>query len=97
MIIIHAFLNVKLEKHKEFLEVANQMTISTQEEDGCIGFNFYEDPAEKGKFVFIEKFKDEDANKYHKQTSHFKTFVEGLSDFLSEPLQAEVYDASKRG
>lgn len=73
------------------------MTASTKEEDGCIGFNFYEDPTEKGKFVFIEKFKDEDDNKYHTQTSHFKTFVTGLSDFLSEPLKAEAYDASKRG
>ncbi|AWK53054.1 hypothetical protein DIC82_08350 [Clostridium beijerinckii] len=43
--IIHAFLNVKLEKREELLEVANQMTASIQTEEGCIRFNFYEDTA----------------------------------------------------
>lgn len=94
MIIIHAFLNVKPEKREEFLEFANQMTASTQAEEGCISFNFYEDTARQCNFVFIEKFEDENANKHHTQTTHFNTFVKGLSEFLLESLHAEAYDAA---
>lgn len=92
MIIIHAFLNVKPEKHEKFLEIANQMTRSTQAEEGCISFSFYEDTTEFGNFVFIEKFKNDDANKCHKETSHFKTFVKEISELLREPLYGEIYE-----
>ncbi|EHI97598.1 Antibiotic biosynthesis monooxygenase [Clostridium sp. DL-VIII] len=71
------------------------MTASTQVEEGCISFNFYEDTARPDNFVFIEKFEDENANKHHTQTAHFNTFVEGLSEFLREPLHAEAYKATK--
>ncbi|WP_242835949.1 antibiotic biosynthesis monooxygenase [Clostridium sp. DL-VIII] len=82
---------MKSEKREEFLEVVNQMTASTQDKEGYISLNFYEDTARPDNFVV----EDENANKHHTQTAHFNTFVKGMSEFLCELLYAEAYDAFK--
>ena len=96
MIIIHAFINVKSEKRKEFLELAKQVTAPSQAEEGNISYYCYEDPEQNGNFVFVEKWKDETAIKQHEEASHFKKFFAGIEGLLREPVHVELYEVSEK-
>lgn len=94
MIIIHAFFKVDSEQRKEFLELAKQVVIPSQAEEGNISYHFYEDPESSNNFVFMEKWKDQAAIQQHEETSHFKKFVSDVEKYLVEPLHAELFEAS---
>ncbi|OMP66763.1 putative quinol monooxygenase [Domibacillus epiphyticus] len=96
MIIIHAFLKVEPIHRNEFLEQAKKVTMPSQEEEGNISYQFFEDPEQPNEFVFIEKWKDQAAITYHEQTSHFKTFVSNVPGLLREPLHVELFEAAAR-
>jgi len=96
MIIIHAFIKVDSEHRREFLELAKQVTIPSQAEEGNISYHFYEDPEQPNNFVFVEKWKDQKAIEQHEETSHFKNFIKGIQDLLREPVHAELYEVSAK-
>jgi quinol monooxygenase YgiN len=96
MIIIHAFINVKSEQREEFLELAKQVAAPSKAEEGNISYHFYEDPEQPGNFVFVEKWKDQPAIKYHEETSHFKKFFEGIEELLRTPVHVELYSVSEK-
>ncbi|MCM3587760.1 antibiotic biosynthesis monooxygenase [Mesobacillus maritimus] len=96
MIILHADIKVKSEYRETFLEEARLVTKLSQAESGNISYHFYEDPENANSFVFVEKWKDEHAIQQHEETSHFKKFVQTIETLLSEPIHAELFEASPK-
>ena len=43
-------------------------------EPGCVMYTLHENPAEPGKFLFYEIWKDDAAFEYHTKTKHFTEF-----------------------
>ncbi|MET1031910.1 putative quinol monooxygenase [Domibacillus tundrae] len=92
MIIIHAYINVKLEMRKAFLDHAKNIIPASQNEEGNISYNLYEDTREEAAFVFLEKWKDQTAIEIHEDTVHFKQFIGELDSFLREPIHVDKYE-----
>lgn len=96
MIIIHAFINIKPEQRKQFLELAKQVSAPSQAEEGNISYHFYEDPEQLGNFVFVEKWMDQTAFNQHEETSHFKEFFSAIEKLLRTPVQLDLYEVSEK-
>lgn len=47
----------------------------TRKESGCISYHLHHDLKSPGHFVFIEKWKNEEAIQLHVESSHFKELV----------------------
>jgi quinol monooxygenase YgiN len=95
VIIIHAFLKVDPKHRADFLQQAKQVTAPSQAEEGNISYQFFEDSQRPNEFVFLEKWKNQEAIAYHEETTHFKAFAEGVQRVLSEPLYVELFEAAK--
>lgn len=94
MIIIHAYFKVNPQYRKEFLELAEHVTYPSRAEEGNISYHCYEDPVRANHFLFLEKWNDESAIQEHEETSHFKSFVKEVEKFITEPIKAELYNAT---
>jgi quinol monooxygenase YgiN len=94
LIIIHANIKVNSEHRETFLEEARLVTKPSQSESGNISYHYYEDPEEANSFIFVEKWKDEQAIQQHEETSHFKKFVKEIETLISEPIHVELFEAS---
>jgi quinol monooxygenase YgiN len=94
MIIIHANIKVKARFREIFLEEARLVTNPSQAESGNISYHYYEDPEEANTFIFVEKWKDEQAIQQHQETLHFKKFVKEIETIISEPIHEELFEAS---
>ncbi|WP_026565998.1 putative quinol monooxygenase [Bacillus sp. UNC41MFS5] len=94
MIIIHAKMKVKASYREIFLEEARLVTKPSQAESGNSGYQYYENPEEANSFIFVEKWKDEEAIQLHEETPHFKRFIKAVEPIVSEPIHAELFEAS---
>jgi quinol monooxygenase YgiN len=58
-------------------------------EPGCVQYTLHENPAEPGKFLFYEIWKDDAAFEYHTKTQHFIEFGPKVKDIRlpSPPLR----------
>ncbi|WHY68081.1 putative quinol monooxygenase [Neobacillus sp. SuZ13] len=94
MIIIHAKLKVNASYREIFLEEARLVTKPSQAESGNISYQYYENPEEANSFIFVEKWKDEEAIQLHEETPHFKRFINAVEPIVAEPIHAELFEAS---
>lgn len=94
MIIIHAYIKVNSQFREEFLGQARQVTKPSRAEEGNISYSCFEDHDHLNHFIFVEKWKDEQAILIHEETSHFKHFVNEVEKLISEPIHVELYDAA---
>jgi autoinducer 2-degrading protein len=51
-------------------------TTPTRQEPGCITFVVNRSAEDPDRFVLYEQYADEDAFQAHRQTSHFRTYIE---------------------
>ncbi|MEH7484252.1 putative quinol monooxygenase [Neobacillus drentensis] len=94
MIIIHANIKVKAQFREIFLEEARLVTKPSQAESGNISYHYYEDSEDANSFIFVEKWKDEQAIGRHEETPHFKRFIRAVEPIVSEPIHAELFESS---
>jgi autoinducer 2-degrading protein len=70
---------------------------ATRTEPGCVQFLVYRSRKDPEQFVLYEQFIDDEALDAHRQTPHFRSYVEGtIIPLLSERL-ADRYDEIKPG
>ncbi|QNG61664.1 antibiotic biosynthesis monooxygenase [Bacillus sp. PAMC26568] len=96
MIIIHAFLKVNPEQREAFLELAKDVVVHSQAEEGNISYQHYEDTVQRNTFVFLEEWKDQVATEFHSGTTHYKKFIEGIRPILLEPAHVKRYTATEQ-
>ncbi|RFU64419.1 antibiotic biosynthesis monooxygenase [Peribacillus saganii] len=94
MIIIHAYFKVDPKQRQEFLEHVKQVMAPSQAEEGNITYEFFEKPDQLNSFVFVEKWKDQEAIQVHEETAHFTSFVKDIECFLLEAIYVESFEAS---
>lgn len=94
MLVLRAAFRLKPEHRDAALEAACAMLAPSQAEEGCITYNFWEDPNEANSFIFFEEWESRAHLDAHFETNHFKNFVELYEGYLSEPFQVRAYEVS---
>lgn len=87
MYIITAKLTAKPECKDPLMALARDLVNHSREEQGCISYTMYTETMQENKLLFLEEWRDRQAIDQHFETPHFKTFVAGIGDLISdEPI-----------
>jgi autoinducer 2-degrading protein len=86
MLVLHVTVQVKPEHVREYLQaVAHDAEHSERNEPGCLRFDVVQDREDANRFYYYEVYKDEAALEAHRQTPHFKLYVEKTHSWLAAP------------
>lgn len=84
MVVLHVTVQVKPEHFAEFLEaVLHDAEHSEKDEPGCLRFDVVQDRDDPNRLYYYEVYKDEAALEAHRQTAHFKLYMEKTKDWLA--------------
>ncbi len=92
MLFIYAQCFVQPSKVDEFLKLNEVFVRETQKEEGCVSFNIGKMHDSENVFTYIEKFKDEEALKFHHNTKHFLELGGPIRALMEKPIEAIFYD-----
>ena len=85
MFIVHVNIRVK----PEFLESFKQATLANArasvQEPGVARFDVVQQSDDPTRFVFVEVYRDVQANAAHKETSHYATWRDTVAPMMAEP------------
>jgi autoinducer 2-degrading protein len=89
IVIVHSHIQ---EGHVErFREVTIQNAEASRKEEGCVRFDVIEQVDDPTQFTFIEMFKSEEAGAVHRETSHFKKWLEEAVPLMVRPRTRFIY------
>ena len=93
-----AHIEVKPELKEAFIQsVTKEMRASLQKEKGVLALYCVADKANPNKLIFFEIYASEDAYQSHRETSHFKKYIQetkemSLDKYLLETIPLELQD-----
>jgi autoinducer 2-degrading protein len=91
MVVLHVTVQVKPEHVAEFLEVIrHDAEHSENDEPGCLRFDVIQDKDDPSRFYFYEVYRDDAALEAHRQTPHFKLYLEKSRSLLVTPPERRV-------
>ena len=88
--VIIAQLSIKEEHIKTFLEMAEVIVDSSNQESGCLYYKLLDALKTKGEFFIYEEYIDTDAVDYHNASKHFKAFSEAIAPLLTKKPVIDV-------
>ena len=89
IVVVHSHIQ---EEHVErFREVTLENAEASRREDGCVRFDVIQQADDPTRFTFIEMFKSEADGTIHKETSHFKKWLEQAVSLMVEPRTRVIY------
>lgn len=88
MLVLLVTVRVKPENLKEFLAAARENAQhAVADEPGCLRFDIVQDRDNPHAFRFYEVYKDDTALAAHRQTPHFKTYIEASAPWMAVPAE----------
>ena len=83
MLTMNLYYQMKEGKKNEFIDKVYSLGIphATQEENGCIAYNFYVSP-DKDEILLVEKWESADCLPSHTQQEHFKKLISLKDEYV---------------
>ena len=94
MLIIAGKIKIRADKHDEAVAAALAMAAATQQEEGCIEYQFYEDLSEPNTFLIFERWESDAHLAAHFQTPHMATFREIIPTVVAGPGELYKYEVA---
>lgn len=95
-LLIVATAKIKPEQREAFIKAATACAEATRKEPGCVSYRFYEDPTEKGSFLYFEEWKDQAAIDEHFKAPHTMALFAALPTMLASPPTIHRYSLADR-
>ena len=93
MLVLLVTVRVKPEHLAEFLPAARyNAEHAVADEPGCLRFDIIQDREDKHLFRFYEVYKDDAALAAHRQTPHFKKYIESSAPWMAVPAERTISD-----
>jgi quinol monooxygenase YgiN len=83
LIFITAKFPVKPEHADSWADITKDFTTATNEEDGCVFFEWSRSLEDPNTYVLVEAFRDDQAGTTHVQSDHFKRATSELPAYLA--------------
>ena len=88
MLVLLVTVRVKPEHLAQFLPAArHNAERAVADEPGCLRFDIIQDRDDRHLFRFYEVYKDEAALAAHRQTPHFKKYIESSAPWMAVPAE----------
>ncbi|MDA1307839.1 MAG: putative quinol monooxygenase [Acidobacteria bacterium] len=81
---------VKPEHLEAFLRAACQNADSARNEPGCLRFDVVHDRDDPHWFYFYEVYRDDAALAAHRETPHFKAYIETATPWMAMPAERRL-------
>ncbi len=94
MIVVVGRVRSDADRRTGLIGVALAVARASREEDGCLGYRFYEDTEVENDFVFVEEWKDEEALQRHFRTAHIADFMRSVPATLLAPPEVKFHTIS---
>ena len=91
MIIVHGTIPIKPDSRERALQLARRMAASTQDEPGCISYDFYIGLSDPNTLMLFQEWESMDALAGHFQTPHMEEFLTRLPDVLAGEVVTRRY------
>ena len=92
MIIIHGSFPIKIGVRDEALDLMRQMATSSQEEEGCISYEFYVGLSDPNTLLLLQEWESVDALQGHFETRHMDEFLKLLPQVLDGQVSTRRYE-----
>ena len=91
VIVLHVTVHVKPECVAEFLAAARyNAEHATADEPGCVQFDIIQDRDDPNCFRFYEVYHDDAALAAHRETTHFKSYIDASPQWLAVPAERRL-------
>lgn len=88
MLVLLVTVRVRPEHLDEFLAAArHNAEHAVADEPGCLRFDIIQDRDDKHLFRFYEVYQDDAALAAHRQTAHFKKYIESSAPWMAVPAE----------
>lgn len=87
-IVVVARVTAKRGREAELVEVAQAVCRGSRLDPGCLGYRFYADTEQAGRYVFVEEWADDDALQAHFVQPHTRAFMAQIYDLVDGPADA---------
>jgi len=92
MIIVAIQIRVKPEFLDAFAEASLENASHSVREPGIARFDILRDSADPAHFVFVEVYRDENAQARHRETAHYAKWRDTVADMMAQPRASVKYE-----
>ena len=79
------------------LTLMEPFVATTQAEDGCVAYDFWVDPRDRGRIRVFEEWASSEANAAHAASEHLAAFYVALAAIRVTSVELIRYEVSTRG
>jgi quinol monooxygenase YgiN len=94
MILITGTVKVAAESRAAMIALGREQVINSRAEEGNISYGFYEDAMEANAFIFVERWRDQEAVNVHFARPYSGAFVKGVRAIAINDPKIELHDVS---
>jgi quinol monooxygenase YgiN len=87
MIRLNVTVTVAAEYHTEVTEALNLLAAASRAEEGCIGYEIYQNTIRPEQMLIVETWQDQAALDAHQQTTHYTTILPPLDGKMEMSLE----------
>lgn len=91
MHILHVNVHVKPEYLDEFQRATVENASHSVQEPGCVRFDVIQQSDDPTRFVLVEIYRDAQGHAAHRETAHYRAWIDRVTDMLAEPRTRTVY------
>ncbi len=91
MIMVHVYAHIKPEFVEAFKAACIENGSHSIQEPGIARFDVIQQVDDPNRFMLIEVYRSEEASAKHRETAHFKKWMETVADMVAEPRYAHRY------
>ena len=95
MIVVHAEIYAQLPQRDAVRETMLAAQGAAREQDGCISFDFAETIEEPGRFLAIERWRDEAALQAHSLSASYEAYQSAVTPLLVRESEVRVYEGEE--
>ena len=78
-----------------FIAAARTIVENSNKEEGCLSYELFQSPYEKGVFIFVEFYKNQAAIDFHFATPYFNEFGTTIGEMTSQPAEIKIFNGSE--
>ena len=95
MLILIAKFRTKPGYRKQMMEMSKGMLGPSRREEGCIVYEFLQDPFDPDSFTFYEKWRSRRDLDLHFEMPHFEEFARIFPELIDGPESVTAYEVSE--
>jgi len=96
-ILISGEIRIDPDDFEAALDLVEPLVAATQAEDGCVQYDFWVDPRDRGRIRVFEEWASQEANDVHARSEHLATFMVEMAALRVSRVELVRYEVAAQG